>query len=59
LAGRAVRSFGKRRFQELLKRNFGASMQVQEESLRKALNVYQGQQLRRDDLTVLGFVPHS
>jgi hypothetical protein len=27
--------------------------------LRKALERYQGQQLRRDDLTVLGFIPHS
>jgi hypothetical protein len=33
-------------------------MSKQEESLREALASYQGQQLRRDDLTVLGFVPH-
>jgi PAS domain S-box-containing protein len=59
IGGPRGRSFGKRRFQELLKKNRGASMSEQEESLRQALATYQGQQLRRDDLTVLGFVPHS
>jgi len=34
-------------------------MREQEDSLRQALSTYQGQQIRRDDLTVLGFVPHS
>jgi serine phosphatase RsbU (regulator of sigma subunit) len=59
IGGPRGRSFGKRRFQELLKKNRGATMSEQEESLRQALATYQGQQLRRDDLTVLGFVPHS
>ncbi|MGI8852486.1 MAG: PAS domain-containing protein [Methyloceanibacter sp.] len=59
IGGPRGRSFGKRRFQDLLKKNLGASMGEQEESLRQALAKYQGQQLRRDDLTVLGFVPHS
>jgi serine phosphatase RsbU (regulator of sigma subunit) len=59
IGGPRGRSFGKRRFQELLKKNLGATMRTQEESLRKALAAYQGEQLRRDDLTVLGFVPHS
>jgi PAS domain S-box-containing protein len=59
IGGPRGRSFGKRRFQELLKKNRGASMSEQEQSLRQALAAYQGQQLRRDDLTVLGFVPHS
>jgi PAS domain S-box-containing protein len=59
IGGPRGRSFGKRRFQELLKRNLGASMREQEESLRQALVTYQGPQLRRDDLTILGFVPHS
>jgi serine phosphatase RsbU (regulator of sigma subunit) len=58
IGGPRGRSFGKRRFQELLKKNRGAPMSKQEESLREALASYQGQQLRRDDLTVLGFVPH-
>jgi hypothetical protein len=34
-------------------------MREQEDSLRQALAKYQGQQIRRDDLTVLGFAPHS
>jgi PAS domain S-box-containing protein len=59
IGGPRGRSFGKRRFQDLLRKNRGASMQEQEESLRRAFAKYQGQQLRRDDLTVLGFVPHS
>jgi PAS domain S-box-containing protein len=58
IGGPRGRSFGKRRFQELLSKNLGAPMRKQEESLRKALEKYQGEQLRRDDLTVLGFVPH-
>ncbi len=59
IGGPRGRSFGKRRFQELLKKNRGVPMGEQEESLRHALAAYQGQQLRRDDLTVLGFVPHA
>ncbi|MGV1014556.1 MAG: SpoIIE family protein phosphatase, partial [Methyloceanibacter sp.] len=59
IGGPRGRSFGKRRFQKLLKKNLGAPMREQEDSLRRALASYQGQQLRRDDLTVLGFVPHS
>ncbi|HET9273087.1 MAG TPA: PAS domain-containing protein [Methyloceanibacter sp.] len=58
IGGPRGRSFGKRRFQELLRKNLGASMRDQEQSLREALASYQGQQIRRDDLTVLGFVPH-
>jgi hypothetical protein len=34
-------------------------MREQEITLRQALEAYQGGQLRRDDLTVLGFTPHS
>jgi hypothetical protein len=59
IGGPRGRSFGKRRFQELLRKNLGTSMREQEESLRQAIATYQGPQLRRDDLTVLGFVPHS
>jgi PAS domain S-box-containing protein len=58
IGGPRGRSFGKRRFQQLLGQNRGASMRKQEESLREAIASYQGEQLRRDDLTVLGFVPH-
>ncbi len=56
IGGPRGRSFGKRRFQELLKKNLGP-MHKQEEALRQALASYQGQQIRRDDLTVLGFIP--
>jgi PAS domain-containing protein len=57
IGGPRGRSFGKRRFQTLLKRNQGAPMQKQAESLQRSFKKFQGQQLRRDDLTVLGFVP--
>jgi PAS domain S-box-containing protein len=57
IGGPRGRSFGKRRFQTLLKRNQGEPMQKQAESLRRAFKKFQGEQLRRDDLTVLGFVP--
>jgi serine phosphatase RsbU (regulator of sigma subunit) len=57
IGGPRGRSFGKRRFQTLLKRNQGAPMQKQAESLQRSVKKFQGQQPRRDDLTVLGFVP--
>ena len=57
IGGPRGRSFGKRRFLNLLKRNQGAPMQKQAESLQRSFKKFQGQQLRRDDLTVLGFVP--
>jgi PAS domain S-box-containing protein len=57
VGGPRGRSFGKRRFRNLLKRNQGAPMQKQAESLQRSFKKFQGQQLRRDDLTVLGFVP--
>jgi serine phosphatase RsbU (regulator of sigma subunit)/PAS domain-containing protein len=59
IGGPRGRSFGKRRFQELLKKSRGTPMREQEQFLRDALAKYQGQQIRRDDLTVLGFTPHS
>ena len=59
IGGPRGRSFGKRRFLELLKQNRGIPMRAQEELLRRALERHQGEQLRRDDLTVLGFTPHS
>ncbi len=59
IGGPRGRSFGKRRFHALLKRNRGHPMQKQAESLKRTFAKYQGQQMRRDDLTVLGFVPLS
>jgi serine phosphatase RsbU (regulator of sigma subunit) len=58
IGGPRGRSFGKRRFQHLLAQLRGIPMRAQEESLRQALERHQGEQLRRDDLTVLGFTPH-
>jgi len=57
IGGPRDRSFGKRRFRTLLRRNQGAPMQKQAESLQRSFKKFQGQQPRRDDLTVLGFVP--
>ena len=57
IGGPRGRSFGKRRFQSLLKRHRGATMEEQAEALKRSFETYQGEQLRRDDLTVLGFVP--
>jgi serine phosphatase RsbU (regulator of sigma subunit) len=59
IGGPRGRSFGKRRFKDLLRKLGDAPMREQEISLRKALEKYQGNQLRRDDLTVLGFIPHA
>ncbi|MGH6824185.1 PAS domain-containing protein [Methyloceanibacter sp.] len=57
IGGPRGRSFGKRRFQTLLKKYQGHPMQIQAEAVRTELARYQGQQIRRDDLTILGFVP--
>jgi len=59
IGGPRGRSFGKTRFRSFLKRSRFHPMQKQAEILRKELDRYQGQQIRRDDLTVLGFVPLS
>jgi PAS domain S-box-containing protein len=57
IGGSEGRSFGKRRFRELLEHNRGAPMQEQSEFLRQKFNEFQGKEKRRDDITVLGFVP--
>jgi PAS domain S-box-containing protein len=57
IGGPRGRSFGKSRFQKLLKKYQGHPMQIQAEAVRTELARYQGQQIRRDDLTILGFVP--
>jgi PAS domain S-box-containing protein len=57
IGGSEGRSFGKRRFRELLEHNRGAPMQGQSEFLRQKFNEFQGKEKRRDDITVLGFVP--
>jgi serine phosphatase RsbU (regulator of sigma subunit) len=57
IGGPDGRSFGKRRLRTLLQRIQGAPMQDQSETLRQTFNEFQGKQIRRDDVTVLGFVP--
>jgi PAS domain S-box-containing protein len=57
IGGPRGRSFGKYRFQQLLKKYQGHPMQIQAEAVREELAKYQGDQMRRDDLTILGFVP--
>ena len=57
IGGPRGRSFGKYRFQQLLKKYQGHPMQMQAEAVREELAKYQGEQMRRDDLTILGFVP--
>ncbi|HWX32884.1 MAG TPA: SpoIIE family protein phosphatase, partial [Steroidobacteraceae bacterium] len=57
IGGSEGRSFGKRRFRELLEHNQGAPMQEQSVFLRQKFNEFLGKEKRRDDITVLGFVP--
>jgi PAS domain S-box-containing protein len=57
VGGTRCRSFGHRRFLELIARHQGSSMADQHEALATALAHYQGVQRRRDDVTVVGFVP--
>jgi PAS domain S-box-containing protein len=57
IGGSEGRSFGKRRFRELLQHNQGAPMEEQSVFLRQKFTEFQGKEKRRDDITVLGFVP--
>jgi serine phosphatase RsbU (regulator of sigma subunit) len=57
IGGPRGRSFGKRRFKSFVQQNVGQAMVQQSANLTNALVKYQGKEVRRDDLTVLGFVP--
>lgn len=59
IGGPRGRAFGKQRFKDLLHKLRDAPMNEQEETLRDAFRKFQGDQRRRDDLTVLGFIPHA
>lgn len=48
-------SFGRRRFRNALSQLGGGDMGTQADTLRRILQDYQGSQIRRDDVTVLGF----
>lgn len=55
VGGARRRAFGKRRFSEFVGRHQGRPMPEQRLSLMKVLAEYQGEEVRRDDITVLGF----
>jgi serine phosphatase RsbU (regulator of sigma subunit) len=57
VGGTRRRSFGRKRFIEVLTQCHACSMREQREALMTALARYQGEERRRDDVTVLGFVP--
>ncbi|WP_108681283.1 PAS domain-containing protein [Methyloceanibacter sp. wino2] len=59
IGGPRGRAFGKQRFKDLLHKLRDAPMNEQEETLRDAFEKFQGDQRRRDDLTVLGFIPRA
>lgn len=50
-------SFGKRRFREVLADSADGDLKSQGKALWSAFQEYQGEENRRDDLTVLGFMP--
>lgn len=52
-------SFGKRRFAAFIAEHQARPMPEQAEALRQAVAAYQGNEGRRDDLTVLGFTPKA
>lgn len=54
VGGRRRRSFGKRRFRDLLKSLHSLPMSEQKTGLERALAKYQGSEIRRDDISVIG-----
>jgi serine phosphatase RsbU (regulator of sigma subunit) len=57
IGGPRGRSFGKKRFSAFIAEQQNRPMAEQAEALRQTLQAYQGDQIRRDDVTVLGFEP--
>jgi PAS domain S-box-containing protein len=55
IGGDKGRGFGKRRMLDLLTRHADKTMSNQREAIQKAFTGYQGDELRRDDLTMVGF----
>ena len=55
VGGDRNRSFGKKRFKEQLLSLSGQSMSEQKDSIHAALNEFQGSEVRRDDVSVIGF----
>lgn len=46
--------FGKKRFQKILEENQNISMNEQKDILLSELNIYQGEEERNDDISVVG-----
>lgn len=57
IGGERRRSFGKKRFLGCLSDHADQPLPQQAENLKKMFDTYQGKEVRRDDLTVLGFAP--
>jgi serine phosphatase RsbU (regulator of sigma subunit) len=57
VGGRRGRMFGKTRFLDLLAGIEGQPMATRKSAIHDALAAYQGDALRRDDVTVIGFTP--
>lgn len=57
IGGEKRRAFGKRRFCEAVVESAGRPMAEQRQRVFDALLAYQGDQPRRDDVSVLGFRP--
>ncbi len=59
IGGEKRRSFGKRRFKNLLTSIADAPLSEQKDLIHNALLEYQGNQKRRDDLSIVGFKCHQ
>jgi PAS domain S-box-containing protein len=57
IGGARRRSFGRKRFSDIIGQRQGSPMAEQREALAAALAQYQGEERRRDDVTVLAFIP--
>ena len=55
VGGANRRMFGKRRFVELLTTIHGHPLQAQKDRIVEALASYQGEESRRDDVSMIGF----
>jgi len=56
IGGEKTISFGKKRLRKLIESITSESMGTQRQIISDALNSYQGEQIQRDDVTVLGFM---
>ncbi len=59
VGGPRGRSFGKKRLREFIELHQDLSMEHQAKKLSRTVSDYQGEQVRRDDLTVMGFLPRA